>query len=72
VALSRGRHDARTYTDDRERLPAVLNRPISTSVRTAIDRRSELSRSSPIDADHNPEEGNSCGLGVRSTVVLVV
>jgi ATP-dependent exoDNAse (exonuclease V) alpha subunit len=31
VALSRGRHDARIYTDDRERLPAALSRHISKS-----------------------------------------
>lgn len=36
VALSRGRHDAQIYSDDRERLSAVLSRDVSKSSAHAV------------------------------------
>jgi conjugative relaxase-like TrwC/TraI family protein len=41
VALSRGRHDARIYTDDRERLPAALSRQVSKSTAHQVRLRPE-------------------------------
>jgi RNA helicase len=69
VALSRGRHDAQIYTDDRERLWTALSRDVSKSSAHAVRPAEQTPQHDRSSSRHAALEDTTINAGITRTCV---
>jgi len=62
VAVSRGAHDARIFTDDRGRLAAALGRDVSHKSALAPEKTPDLAVAPKIEAEREIWRGHGIGI----------
>jgi hypothetical protein len=64
VSVSRGAHDAKIFTDNREKLPTALGHDISKQTAQALPISTDQTIATQQQVSNGPQQEHSTGLGI--------